>query len=58
MAKDIFLGTLGAFIGVILVAIVGSRTDPDQEHSVGWTILLVLAAIIGASGLIWLGQVL
>jgi len=58
MAKEIFLGFLGAFIGVMAVAIVGSQTDPDQKYSAGWSVLLVLAAILGSSGMLWLGELL
>lgn len=58
MAKDIFLGALGALIGATLMAMIGSRADPEANGAPGWLFLIIFAAVIGARGMIWLGQVL
>jgi uncharacterized membrane protein SpoIIM required for sporulation len=58
MAKDIFLGTVGAMLGLFICAVIGHAVDPKNEYKDVWAWILPAFVIAGSSGLIWLGTII
>lgn len=56
IAKFIFLGLFGVMFGVFVTCVIGSMSDPDIKHFGFWVFAILFMSVLGASGMIWLGE--